>query len=102
ITATAVVSTLSLHDALPIWDRDLFLAELDHVSFPELDNVVHFLGVYRHHLAGPDQSAVAAHCINERRVQQSADFLRVVREVDDRSEEHTSELQSRENLVCRL
>src|SRR5690606_13378204 len=56
---------------------------LDHVSFPELDNVVHFLGLYRHHLAGPDQSAVAAHCINERRVQQSADFLRVVREVDD-------------------
>src|SRR5690606_40463215 len=25
-----------------------------------------------------------------------------LRQVDDRSEEHTSELQSRENLVCRL
>src|SRR5690606_40779103 len=27
---------------------------------------------------------------------------RSIRKVDDRSEEHTSELQSRENLVCRL
>src|SRR5690606_41368793 len=26
----------------------------------------------------------------------------VLRQVEDRSEEHTSELQSRENLVCRL
>src|SRR5690606_39732421 len=30
------------------------------------------------------------------------DVLQVITEISQRSEEHTSELQSRENLVCRL
>src|SRR6266700_3227031 len=59
-TATTEIYTLSLHDALPICQRDR-----------------------------PDEPGAAA-------------ALRVRRRRADRSEEHTSELQSRENLVCRL
>src|SRR5690606_24871684 len=33
---------------------------------------------------------------------ENLNFLTVILSVNDRSEEHTSELQSRENLVCRL
>src|SRR5690606_40889650 len=32
----------------------------------------------------------------------STSFLRMIPKFNNRSEEHTSELQSRENLVCRL
>src|SRR6266511_187078 len=62
-TATTKIYTLSLHDALPIFDED--------------------------RLTGHGRRCIA-------------------REIDGyagevfRSEEHTSELQSRENLVCRL
>src|SRR5690606_39397024 len=37
---------------------------------------------------------------NQRRAQ--GDLRKIVRRIPPRSEEHTSELQSRENLVCRL
>src|SRR4029077_21297581 len=59
-TATTEIYTLSLHDALPIWDR---------MSFTGGRSVV---------VAG------------------------VVPDSVGRSEEHTSELQSHLNLVCRL
>src|SRR5215475_16138282 len=61
-TATTEIYTLSLHDALPIWD-------------PAQPRIVRDAGGQRGDLFG-------------QRV--------------PRSEEHTSELQSRENLVCRL
>src|SRR5690606_28320613 len=35
-------------------------------------------------------------------IYRESDYGMLVRETDERSEEHTSELQSRENLVCRL
>src|SRR5476651_2907361 len=57
-TATTEIYTLSLHDALPIWDRG----------------------------RSGDSRTAAAH----------TGLFR------DRSEEHTSELQSRQYLVCRL
>src|SRR6266511_6494921 len=62
-TATTVIYTLSLHDALPISDRS------------------------GHHEA-------RKHCSPDRKLPAAPDVRR--------SEEHTSELQSRENLVCRL
>src|SRR3712207_8999304 len=71
-TATTEIYTLSLHDALPILVAD-----------QEVPHAVH---------AGADDLVVAAHRLL----------------VDDaagevvRSEEHTSELQSRQYLVCRL
>src|SRR3712207_9054909 len=75
-TATTEIYTLSLHDALPIWHQlgrgDLPAAE----SQPQHAGVVGEGGV-----APPEE---------------------VAQPVADRSEEHTSELQSRQYLVCRL
>src|SRR2546427_7690450 len=71
-TATTEIYTLSLHDALPIYQRDLVA-----------DGRLEHLRDVGHHLVHRDQrrSRVAAR---------------------HRSEEHTSELQSQSNLVCRL
>src|SRR5688572_31593375 len=67
-TATTEIYTLSLHDALPIYeDRVPRLADL------------------RHPRAGADHPRGDARARPQRR-----------------SEEHTSELQSQSNLVCRL
>src|SRR3712207_8214844 len=78
-TATTEIYTLSLHDALPIYahvieGRDVQQASLCSVRLPVHD--VTQLVV----LLGRDPRPVHAH----------------------RSEEHTSELQSRQYLVCRL
>src|SRR5690606_41481377 len=80
--ATPEISTLSLHDALPIY------------AYPRLAEQLYRLGVQQvkvlslPHVAQGDKTGLD-------------DYL-LVRTPDDRSEEHTSELQSRENLVCRL
>src|SRR5437016_11777546 len=70
-TATTEIYTLSLHDALPISDREHGHAKLDEVM---------------------------------REYAQDADVLihDAQYTVEERSEEHTSELQSLTNLVCRL
>src|SRR2546427_8631744 len=75
-TATTEIYTLSLHDALPIYPR-------------------------RHCLAGGDdgRGPARAHRGGARRAR--ADGCRSRRR-RLRSEEHTSELQSQSNLVCRL
>src|SRR5258706_6883071 len=65
-TATTEIYTLSLHDALPIYDR--------HCAAPSLRNCRQWSA----RAAGPPQDQTC------------------------RSEEHTSELQSLTNLVCRL
>src|SRR5690606_41378376 len=91
VSAPSDISTLSLHDALPILPYDAFSPHQDLVS--ERLQTLHALmqhavdvllvpvttALYR--LAPP--SFLAAYTFS-------------------RSEEHTSELQSRENLVCRL
>src|SRR5690606_41908185 len=100
-TATPSLSTLSLHDALPICvaqhhqvaraGEHLFLDPV-HLGLQRVD-VAQSLdaglagndGVEQHH-----RTEAAADAVEERQ----AEHLR--------SEEHTSELQSRENLVCRL
>src|SRR5690606_41367324 len=79
--------TLSLHDALPICLDDVDSAVLDHVL--DVDEPLH---AYRLGQAGG--------VLLDRRddVRRKPDRRRYA----CRSEEHTSELQSRENLVCRL
>src|SRR3712207_7719609 len=72
-TATTEIYTLSLHDALPIWN-------LPKISRPNA-SPLHFSGL-------PKTSQTLSKLL----WQQS----------DRRSEEHTSELQSRQYLVCRL
>src|SRR3712207_8370487 len=83
-TATTEISTLSLHDALPIYQAG------------QPGQVGRDLGV---HLAvgavqvgaGQDRRAAVPGADDEERLLPAA-----------RSEEHTSELQSRQYLVCRL
>src|SRR5438046_7045438 len=84
--ATPVIYTLSLHDALPIWPS---LIEAHTIRW-----VGHFEGdpqAYR----GKDEVAEG------RRTDPVARLARLL-EDKHRSEEHTSELQSLTNLVCRL
>src|SRR3712207_6847299 len=76
-TATTEIYTLSLHDALPICEAKRQLrAEADYGQ--EARHLKRFAGL----LDGDGRFRVP--------------------EVHDRSEEHTSELQSRQYLVCRL
>src|SRR5688572_31275644 len=80
-TATTAIYTLSLHDALPIYGSEFRLStpkgESDmRIGLPGLYNVYNALAAAA--VAGEAGAGLA------------------------RSEEHTSELQSQSNLVCRL
>src|SRR3712207_7232307 len=72
-TATTEIYTLSLHDALPIY--------LPERAF-DVENTEHTLQL-------TETAVISQRLVNETRFQY-------------RSEEHTSELQSRQYLVCRL
>src|SRR5689334_24043084 len=73
-TATTEIYTLSLHDALPIWREEIFRGSEAHNGRPTLQETN---GSWR--ARG-----------------------RMKRGMKQRSEEHTSELQSQFHLVCRL
>src|SRR3712207_9402546 len=84
-TATTEIYTLSLHDALPIFHDVVALDDdLAHLALRDVLAVL----VDDLHLDAGDRRADRAGL---------ALLVRVVR-----SEEHTSELQSRQYLVCRL
>src|SRR5690606_39368317 len=98
---TPEIYTLSLHDALPIFllgaEADYRKQILDLTEHPLLDD---FADLFIRRPARVLSAVLRAspegeldHLI--------AEVLRV-RDAGRRSEEHTSELQSRENLVCRL
>src|SRR2546430_14682472 len=80
-TATTEIYTLSLHDALPIWE------EIQHCIDRAKGDIA---------LVGDAVIKEAAAVVQ--RVKAAAN----VRAMRNRSEEHTSELQSQSNLVCRL
>src|SRR3712207_8373719 len=77
-TATTEIYTLSLHDALPIYARNV--AGIKDASSTEFEPTA--------------KNPVIATMAEQREI--------VSGEGDLRSEEHTSELQSRQYLVCRL
>src|SRR2546421_12233402 len=79
-TATTEIYTLSLHDALPIYR----IGEVDRAGGDGQPHQSESARQY-HHDRGPDRVPAP---------RQSGEHLR--------SEEHTSELQSRSDLVCRL
>src|SRR5690606_41488427 len=87
-TATHASHPLSLHDALPISEQCAALG----------------LQARRHGQASAAGRvlAAAAESAAVDRVGRRDRARRAALSVDVRSEEHTSELQSRENLVCRL
>src|SRR5690606_41211403 len=93
VAATPAVCTLSLHDALPI-SRDGWWRPVGHTTAA---------------LPGPAEYAKhqgRMQSSGQKRGHQRRDAGRgrghVRQHLLERSEEHTSELQSRENLVCRL
>src|SRR5947209_13637998 len=81
-TATTEIYTLSLHDALPISE----ITEIN-VDFPALGNPT---------------SPTSARSFNSNRRCRSSPGKPSSCSRGARSEEHTSELQSRQYLVCRL
>src|SRR3712207_8459798 len=83
-TATTEIYTLSLHDALPIWP----LHQFDRVE--RASEASERTRSKRQSDAG---SGLASFCTSTSPPTASA---------PERSEEHTSELQSRQYLVCRL
>src|SRR5690606_41587506 len=90
-TALAELASLSLHDALPIFELGAQFLSLgfDHILRRARDELLVLeLAFLRRH-----EGARALQFLLEPRL-----FGGGV----ERSEEHTSELQSRENLVCRL
>src|SRR3712207_7048615 len=90
-TTTAEIYALSLHDALPI-SGDVGEGRLGGVLADHLG-----LGLAEGH----DPAAAALHRVEQPEQQEQEDDER--QEADQhRSEEHTSELQSRQYLVCRL
>src|SRR3712207_7581591 len=92
-TATTEIYTLSLHDALPIWSvKDIR---------PSATSSCRIL-----RSVASTSDPVTAHRLTttawqDRRRDQPADS-RARGGAGDRSEEHTSELQSRQYVVCRL
>src|SRR3712207_7061423 len=89
-TATTEIYTLSLHDALPIFDDAVVEAQVEPVD------VVGVL-VEADALAVPRLRLRARFLRRDPRLAHEPLDARL-----DRSEEHTSELQSRQYLVCRL
>src|SRR5207302_8237645 len=87
--ATSDIYTLSLHDALPIWRQ----AQPDSGPRIAADLVAAVLRIRQSRVVVAIESEVELHL---------ADAAEGVAQHPRRSEEHTSELQSRENLVCRL
>src|SRR3712207_7029434 len=89
-TATTEIYTLSLHDALPILIQPRFVGDSVGLSMTVTFVALLFwgwvLGALGALLAIPLTLLVKAMLVD----------------VDPRSEEHTSELQSRQYLVCRL
>src|SRR5438067_10663712 len=88
--ATTAIYTLSLHDALPIWGRTRFRRPRGGKSGPSALRPDHHEGsqdLQGSLLRPPDQRTL---------------LLRDSQEGARRSDEHTSELQSRFDLACRL
>src|SRR3712207_9565624 len=86
-TATTEIYTLSLHDALPIYRRNAY-REIGFISI---------LPAYRALSRTPCEGCTSGSLAD--RTQQG---VLLVADRGERSEEHTSELQSRQYLVCRL
>src|SRR5690349_23223901 len=91
---TPEIYTLSLHDALPISLRRHLAATTSHIAAP-VDVEVRRSG------AGGAQACVG-HQRRPERQRRARARAAAHRCVSQRSEEHTSELQSRRDLVCRL
>src|SRR5690606_41458034 len=98
--STTAISTLSLHDALPIFF--IRCRRCDQLrAYPAVKRPVACGLLFSGKRIDPDGSddGIGSAAVSARR--HAISFFEKNRS-GNRSEEHTSELQSRENLVCRL
>src|SRR5690606_40076018 len=94
-TAPTEIYTLSLHDALPILEAQKALGWKSTIE-TELLAGEGYEALLRVRFETVDGAPIQGLAVE-------GEFWRPVTQGEDRrSEEHTSELQSRENLVCRL
>ena len=95
-TATTEIYTLSLHDALPICYR------LEVVSYDDLTiDLAHRMGA-RFLVRGVRSAKDFEYEREQADINKQLGGVETILLFSDRSEEHTSELQSRGHLVCRL
>src|SRR5690606_41069141 len=97
-SAPLAIYSLSLHDALPIFEA---LLHRGHVRQVPVLGELHLFDPAGAELLHGDFAEVGA-VAGAIELARSEAWETVGGPVDHRSEEHTSELQSRENLVCRL
>src|SRR5690606_41885746 len=88
VTATTDIYTLSLHDALPIWPRTPYFNYSTFIASPIVSEETVFVEDQEYTFYLDEKYFLNNEYIDIKQIR--------------RSEEHTSELQSRENLVCRL
>src|SRR5439155_21558220 len=88
VTSPTVIYTLSLHDALPIFSGLHTDCCVRHTTADAF-----FRGY---------ETIIAEDAVNSFTELQYRTGLQYLNSVNERSEEHTSELQSRGHLVCRL
>src|SRR5206468_10438431 len=101
-TATTPIYPLSLHDALPISGRTTPPAGFSlRQSFCHTNVTVIFLSLHRVVLTFAVDPE-CRHSLSPGGIQREYLRLRSGFHLSNRSEEHTSELQSRSDLVCRL
>src|SRR5690606_40138150 len=99
-STTPYVYTLSLHDALPIfipkgWWNAIELLKVNNIQMQPLENDT-IIEVESYRIADYKTGNYPYEGHYPHR------DTKVIKKTEKRSEEHTSELQSRENLVCRL
>src|SRR5690606_41551265 len=99
--ATPQTFALSLHYALPIYEErelmeDQIRAGIDAIA-GYIDTIENDEEITLEAAEATNKEAAAQLALNE-----IEDRPRYLKALTKRSEEHTSELQSRENLVCRL
>src|SRR5207249_10136941 len=102
LTAPTATSTLSLHDALPIWKRQLPAQTPMLLPVGEIENRPQIMRNTLFLNRGDGCYAEIANFGGLEASEWSWQPLFIDVDLDGRSEEHTSELQSRFDLVCRL
>src|SRR5690625_6241889 len=93
-----LLHTLSLHDALPIFTQLKHETDADNIALSKGTEML--LVRAENELRSNENVGEAISLINEGRVYHGLEPVTAAS--IDRSEEHTSELQSRGHLVCRL
>src|SRR5690606_40766692 len=96
LAARSVIHTLSLHDALPI-SKPASHRKVRWAPASESETIACSSRIMRPTASSSELSRVAVKTVSS-----PSDKARSSMKSIGRSEEHTSELQSRENLVCRL